>query len=81
MAAKGVSKAVNAAVQPFEDMGKKIGALGMSLPKYAPILPPSMGGSVAGAQRTIDLSDQAFKSKMIEHEDEMIGKNFPNLVQ
>ena len=37
MAAKNVSKAVKAAVEPFEQMGKNIGKLGMSLPKYAPL--------------------------------------------
>ncbi len=42
MAAKWVSKTVSAAIAPFENMGKKIGELGMSLPKYAPI--PGTGG-------------------------------------
>lgn len=42
MAGKSVSKAASKAIEPFENMGKKIGELGMSLPKYAPI--PGTGG-------------------------------------
>ena len=52
MAAKNVSKAVSAIVQPFEEMGKKMGGLAMSLPKYAPILPG--GISVSGANKLMD---------------------------
>lgn len=54
MAAKNVSKAVGAVAQPFEDMGKKIGSLAMSMPKYAPILPASMGGSISGMSKTVE---------------------------
>ena len=49
MAAKNVSKAVKAAVSPFEELGGKIGKLGMSLPKYAPILPGGL--SISGANK------------------------------
>jgi len=54
MAAKNVSKWVKAAVQPFEDMGSKIGGIAKSMPKYAPILPPSLWGSMYGAWRIAD---------------------------
>jgi hypothetical protein len=67
MAAKNVSKAVKAAVDPFEKMGQKIGQLGMSLPKYAPILPPSMGGSFAGATRMVDVASQIPNARMTEN--------------
>jgi hypothetical protein len=53
MAAKNVSKAVKAAIDPFEKMGQKIGELGMSLPKYTPL--PLPGGSVAGMQKTVNM--------------------------
>ena len=52
MAAKNVSKAVKAAVSPFEELGNKIGKFGMSLPKYAPILPG--GISISGANKLAD---------------------------
>lgn len=45
MAGKWVSKAAWKAIEPFENMGRKIGELGMSLPKYAPI--PGTGGMSA----------------------------------
>lgn len=51
MAAKNVSKAVKAAVSPFEELGSKIGKFGMSLPKYAPILPG--GISISGANQLV----------------------------
>lgn len=63
MAAKNVSKAVNAAVQPFEDMGKKIGALGMSLPKYMPL--PVPGGSIAGVGKMVDVASRIPEAKML----------------
>jgi hypothetical protein len=46
MAAKNVSKAVKAAVQPFEDIGNKIGGLAKKIPQYTPL--PIPGGSVKG---------------------------------
>lgn len=42
MAAKGVSKAAGAAMEPFENMGKQIGKLGAGAYKYVPI--PGTGG-------------------------------------
>lgn len=54
MAAKNVSKAVSAAVQPFEDLGKSIGKIGASLPKYMPL--PIPGGSIAGAQKISNMA-------------------------
>lgn len=39
-----MSKAVAAAIDPFEKMGQQIGKLGMSLPKYIPL--PVPGGSI-----------------------------------
>lgn len=50
MAAKGVSKAASAAMEPFEKMGKQIGSLGAGAYKYVPI--PGTGGmSVNSAER------------------------------
>lgn len=49
MAAKWISKAVSAAVEPFEELWKSVGKLGASLPKYAPL--PIPGGSIAGANK------------------------------
>jgi hypothetical protein len=53
MAAKNVSKAVSMAVQPFEEIGKKVGSLAASLPKYTPL--PIPGGSMAGASKAVSL--------------------------
>lgn len=50
MAAKGVSKAASAAMEPFEKMGKQIGSLGAGAYKYVPI--PGTGGmSVNGMEK------------------------------
>lgn len=46
-----MSKAAGKAIEPFEAMGKKIGSLGASLPKYAPI--PGIGVSMSGANQLI----------------------------
>lgn len=46
MAAKGVSKAVKFAVDPFEKIGQQVGSMAKSLPKYTPL--PIPGGSIAG---------------------------------
>ncbi len=56
MAAKNVSKAVSMAVQPFEDMGKKIGGLASSIPKYTPI--PGLGMSMSGMEKGIGKVEQ-----------------------
>ena len=75
MAAKNVSKAVSAIVQPFEDMGKKIGGLAMSLPKYAPILPG--GISISGANKLVErassIPEEASTKKV---KDSALGKIF-----
>lgn len=71
MAAKWVSKAVAAVVDPFEKMGKNIADLGMKLPKYTPL--PIPGGSIAGMEKSswminqlVDAKfDKDFKSKWI----------------
>ncbi len=47
-----MSKAAGKAIEPFEAMGKKIGDLGMSLPKYTPL--PIPGGSIAGMNKVVD---------------------------
>ena len=52
MAAKNVSKAVKAAVQPFEAMGTKIGSMARKLPEYTP-LPQSLGWNVKNLSRWI----------------------------
>lgn len=54
MAAKWVSKAVEVAVQPFEDMWKKVWQMAMSAPKYIPI-PGTGWQSAASLQRTVEL--------------------------
>ncbi len=57
MAAKGVSKVAAAAFEPFEQIGKKMGGLAMSLPKYAPI--PGTGGlSVNSMQKVPNMIEQ-----------------------
>lgn len=62
MAAKNVSKAVSAAVKPFEEIGKKIA----SLPKYAPL--PIPGGSLHGLQqgtnRLLEMPAQASEERL-----------------
>lgn len=71
MAAKGISKAVSAVVDPFEKMGKNIGDLGMKLPKYMPL--PIPGGSIQGMEKSswminqlVDAKfDKDFKSKWL----------------
>ncbi len=59
MAAKTVSKAVEVAVSPFEDMGKKIGSLAASIPKYTPI--PGLGMSMSGMEKGIGKVEQSYK--------------------
>ena len=56
MAAKNVSKAVKMAVQPFEDIGNKIGGLAKSMPKYMPI--PGLGVSASGIGKVIEKKEQ-----------------------
>jgi len=63
MAGKWVSKAVSVAVQPFEDLGKKVGNMAASAPKYMPL--PIPGGSIHGAWRAVD-QIQALKQTMAE---------------
>ena len=74
MAAKWVSKTVSAAITPFENMGKKIGELGMSLPKYAPI--PGTGGlSMKSMERVpISISDSISKNESANFEKSSLGK-------
>ena len=51
MAAKGVSKVAETAFAPFEDIGKKMSGLAMSLPKYTPI--PGTGGMSVGSMAKV----------------------------
>lgn len=61
MAAKNVSKAVKAAIDPFEQMGKKIGELGMSLPKYMPL--PGIGMSANSMSRVAEMPQNILNKK------------------
>jgi hypothetical protein len=55
MAGKWVSKAVSAAIEPFEQMGKSIGDLGKKLPQYMPLPIPGWGSvSPAGMSKVLD---------------------------
>lgn len=68
MAAKNISTAVKAALDPFEKIGSSIWGLAKSLPKYTPL--PIPGGSLAGASKVvwnaenalISASDERFKN-------------------
>jgi hypothetical protein len=59
MAAKNVSKAVAMAVEPFEAIGKKVGTLAQSIPKYTPI--PGLGMSMSGLEKGIGKVEQWYK--------------------
>jgi len=59
-----VSKAVSVAVQPFEDLGKKVGNMAASAPKYMPI--PGTGISVAGATHLIGQAEVKHQSSQID---------------
>jgi hypothetical protein len=61
MAAKNVSKAVSAAVQPFEDIGKKVGNLAQSIPKYTPI--PGLGMSANSMGKIPQWLESALEAK------------------
>lgn len=75
MAAKNISKAVKAAVEPFEKIGQQVGGLAKSLPKYTPL--PIPGGSISGLNHTMDLSKSKFESAMKGREEEKIGRFAP----
>lgn len=79
MAAKWVSKIVDVAVKPFEDMGKKIGGLAASLPKYTPL--PLPGGSLSGMQKTVEMWTDKFKAIQDQKSMDNIWKTFPGLVK
>lgn len=76
MAAKGVSKAVGVAVEPFEAMGKKIGTMAMSAPKYIPI-PGTGWQSAASLQRTAELASNKFDSIKREKAESQAGRLVP----
>ncbi|MBC7498553.1 hypothetical protein H7170_02815 [Candidatus Gracilibacteria bacterium] len=59
MAAKNVSKAVSMAVEPFEKIGKQVGSLASSIPKYTPI--PGLGMSMSGVEKGIGKVEQGYK--------------------
>lgn len=63
MAGKWVSKAAGKAIEPFEQMWKKIWSLGASLPKYAPI--PGIGVSMTGMDRLAGDVKSNFESASI----------------
>ena len=68
MAGTWISKAAGKAIEPFANMGKKIGELGMSLPKYAPI--PGTGGlsmkSMEKVPRTLESAIETSETKRFE---------------
>lgn len=61
MAAKWVNKAVWKAMEPFDAMGKKVGWLAASIPKYTPL--PIPGGSIAGANKAVSLAENMMHEK------------------
>ena len=60
MAAKNVSKAVAMAVEPFEKIGKSVGDLAKSIPKYTPI--PGLGMSASGMDKVVSNAQNAMIS-------------------
>ncbi len=73
MAAKGISKAVAGAIEPFEKIGSQVGNLAKSLPKYTPL--PIPGGSLAGAQRAAtDLAHLPEAAANKRYENSAVGK-------
>lgn len=83
MAAKWVSKIVNAAAKPFEDMGNSIWKLGASLPKYMPLPVPGVKGgmSLAGLQKTVELWSDKMKYGLEQKTLDEVGKLNPELVK
>lgn len=79
MAVKWVSKAVEAAIDPFEKMGKKIGDMGMALPKYTPI--PGIGLSAKGMEKVVEKWQQSLDIAHEEKMNEEIQKKFPGLIK
>ncbi len=61
MAGKWVSKAAGKAIEPFEQMGNKLGSLGASLPKYAPI--PGLGVSMKGMEKVTQNMEQSVQQR------------------
>ena len=62
MAAKGVSKVAETAFAPFEDIGKKMSSMALSLPKYTPI--PGTGGMSVGSMAKVpNLIEQWIQAK------------------
>lgn len=73
MAAAGLSKATAKAVEPFKQMGEKIGSLWAKLPQYAPI--PGLGLSVKGMERAAgDVSHLIEKAANDKYEHSAVGK-------
>ncbi len=68
MAAKWVSKGIEAAVKPFEEMGNKIGGMATKMPQYMPL--PLPGGSVAGATHVLGGAASKLSSKAIDNANE-----------
>jgi hypothetical protein len=80
MAAKNVSKAVEWAIKPFEDMWSKVATLAKSLPKYTPI-PFSGGMSVASMWKTVELATSQLDTKLKKNAESTVEKLFPSLVE
>lgn len=61
MAGKWVSKAAGKAIEPFEQMGNKLGSLGASLPKYAPI--PGIGMSASSLSKAPTMIESGIQKR------------------
>lgn len=72
-----MSKAVEAAIDPFEKMGKKIGDMGMALPKYTPI--PGIGLSAKGMEKVVEKAQYGLDTAHEKETNEQIAKMFPGL--
>lgn len=73
MAAKNVSKAVAMAVEPFEKIGKQVGSLASSIPKYTPI--PGLGMSANSLSKVPDKIQAWFETRSNEKAaDSALGK-------
>lgn len=73
---ENVSRAVSAAVWPFEAIGNKIGKLAAGMPQYVP-LPGVMGGSVRWLSKTVANTESLLEHKAnLKYEDTPSGQWF-----
>lgn len=56
-----MSKAAGKAIEPFEQMGNKLGSLGASLPKYAPI--PGIGMSASSLSKAPTMIESGIQKR------------------